>query len=147
MSNLDRDLAEMRRLGYTSYGKYKLDYPNTMPEPPKKESEAFQTVRHQVSYDALYEYVCSFCGKQFTTIRVGVQYCSTKCCRAAAKKRCIERKRSESGEAPITIVRCGECGKEFQKGLPFLKYCSKECQKKAYRRRNKEWYDRQKGAI
>ena len=28
MSNLDKDLAEMRRLGYTSYGKYKLDYPN-----------------------------------------------------------------------------------------------------------------------
>ena len=36
MSNLDRDLAEMKRLGYTSYGKYKLDYPNTNPDPPKK---------------------------------------------------------------------------------------------------------------
>lgn len=36
MSNLDRDLAEMRRLGYgTNYGKYKLDHPNTgMIQPP-----------------------------------------------------------------------------------------------------------------
>lgn len=145
MSNLDRDLAEMRRLGYTSYGKYKLDYPNTKPEPPKKESDSFQTVHYAVPQEALHEYVCSYCGRSFTTPRTGVQYCSTKCCRASAKKRCYERKRSKLKPAVI-IVHCGECGKEFQKGMPFLKYCSKECQKKAYRRRNKEWYDRQKGA-
>ena len=144
MSNLDRDLAEMKRLGYTSYGKYKLDYPNTNPDPPQKESDSFQTVYYQKSHAELYDCVCSFCGKSFTTTRFGVRHCSTKCCRAAAKKRHIEKKRSKPNP-PRIIVCCGECGKEFEKGIPFLKYCSEECQKKAYRRRNKEWYDRQKG--
>ena len=137
MNNLDKDLAEMRRLGYTSYGKYKLDYPNTKIEPQKKTVSSPSKKRDPKEIGAEpHELICQCCGSAFTSDRAGRKYCSTACCRRAAKRLHYQRVRESA--APV-IVRCIECGTEFEKTPTHLKYCSSECRKIATRKRQREW--------
>lgn len=138
MSNLDRDLAEMRRLGYgTNYGKYKLDHPNTQSELLQKPSEDSTWKREpKQSGTEPHDLICKCCGIAFTSDRAGRKYCSTACCRRAAKRLRYQRVRESA--VPV-IVRCIECGTEFEKTPTHLKYCSSECRKIATRKRQREW--------
>lgn len=138
MSNLDRDLAEMRQLGYgINYGKYKLDHPNTKSEALQKPSEDSTRKREPKQSGAEpHDLVCQCCGSAFTSDRSGRKYCSTACCRRAAKRLHVQRVRESA--APV-IVHCIECGTEFEKTPNHLKYCSSECRKIATRKRQREW--------
>ena len=138
MSNLDRDLAEMRRLGYTSYGKYKLDYPNTKAEAQELE-ETPQEIKAQEPEVCVIDYICKHCGKTFESPRAGKQFCSKQCCRAFSKKQYLARQR-KSKVPPV--AKCPECGKEFSK-IGNSKYCCNECSAIAARRCRRE-YDRKR---
>ena len=123
MSNLDRDLAEMKRLGYTSYGKYKLDYPNTSssadPAPSLNASE-FEALEV-----GIHDYICKCCGNSFASIRAGRKFCSTACCRLYSKRQYNLRQRENK---ETILVNCPQCGREFiKKGNS--RYCSPECSK------------------
>ena len=138
MSNLDRDLAEMRRLGYTSYGKYKLDYPNTKTEAQGLE-EAPQETEVEEPEVGIIDYICKHCCKPFESSRAGKQFCSKQCCRAFSKKQYRERQRVN--KMPL-MAKCPECGKEFYK-VGNSKYCGNECSAIAARRCKRE-YDRKR---
>lgn len=125
MSNLDRDLAEMKRLGYgNDYGRYKLDHPSTKVEPQTQE-EPSQKPDAKVLDVAIYDYTCQYCGKNFAADRKGRKFCSKKCCRGESRRQFRQRQRNGEG---IVMIRCIKCGREFiKKGNS--KYCSPECSK------------------
>lgn len=124
MSNLDRDLAEMRRLGYTSYGKYKQDYLNT-------KVEGTPTVKpRQCEPPAKYRRECAYCRKVFVTTDHRKTFCSDQCKRNAAKKRYNDRKREKK---PKQIGYCIICGASFPKIRVTHICCGPEC--KAIRNR------------
>lgn len=93
MSNLDRDLAEMRRLGYTSYGKYKLDHPSTKVETPMPGKPG------RCAPPAKYRRECTYCGKAFVTADHRKTLCSDECKVLAAKKRYREKKQAKKAKA------------------------------------------------
>jgi hypothetical protein len=139
MSNLDRDLAEMRRLGYSSYGKYKLDHPNTgksVTEPPPKKPR-------QCALPKEYHLVCDFCGKPFISPIAQKMYCSTECRRKNAKKKYRDRKLSESQKR---IAKCLICGREFQQLRSSHKYCGGSCKRTANLEIQRQWRARLKEA-
>lgn len=142
MSNLDKDLAEMRRLGYgTNYGKYKLDHPNTgmiqpAPEPPPKKPR-------QCAPPKEYQLVCDFCGKSFTSLVANKMYCSTECARKNAKKQYQERKLSEKQKH---TGKCRVCGAEFQRARSNIKYCGDACRRTAKLEVMRQWRTRLKEA-
>ena len=138
MDNLDKDLKEMRRLGYTSYGKYKLDYPNTRKQ--KSNSKPVQK-KPQQHAPAEHQLICSFCGKTFTSHLAHKMYCSTECCRKNAKKRYEERK-SEGRKARSRA--CLICGTEFKQVRASHKYCSPECKRTAALETQRQWRARLK---
>lgn len=66
LDNLSKDCIRARQLGYSSYGKYKADYPHT-----KEAEEPVQEVDETVQ--------CHYCYSRFVPTRKGVRYCSQKC--------------------------------------------------------------------
>lgn len=142
MSNLDRDLAEMQRLGYgTNYGKYKLDHPNTgmiqpAQEPPPKKPR-------QCAPPKEYQLVCDFCGTLFTSTVANKMYCSTECARKNAKKQYQERKLLEKQKR---TGKCRVCGAEFQRGRSNIKYCGDACRRIAKLEVMRQWRARLKEA-
>ena len=140
MSNLDRDLAEMQRLGYgTNYGRYKLDFPDTNVK--TNPAKTLGPEDYEEIPEVLHDLACSFCGESFKSTRMK-KYCSVTCCKAAAKRR---RNQRVQEAAQFVTVRCAECGAQFHKSRQFLKYCSKECRTKAQRRYCREWDARYRG--
>lgn len=138
MSNLDRDLAEMKRLGYASYGKYKVDHPYTQ-EDPEKLVEPPKEIKPEKLEVGIGDYVCKCCGKHFESARAGRKFCSTACCRLDAKRNYNQRQRERKEPAKAC---CEECGREFVK-IGNSKYCSNDCRKSATRRHQRE-YDRKR---
>lgn len=140
MSNLDRDLAEMRRLGYgTNYGKYKLDYPNTGKPAPKPTPKK----PRQCAPPKEYQLVCDFCGKPFTSLTANKMYCSTECCRKNSKKQYQERKLSKKQER---TAKCLVCGSEFPQLRSNNKYCGETCRRTAKLEVMRQWRQRLKEA-
>lgn len=139
MDNLDKDLKEMRRLGYSSYGKYKLDYPTTKPEASKpvgkKPKQSAPSKEHHL--------VCNFCGNPFISPIAQKMYCSTECCRKNAKKRYQERKLTEKQKR---IAKCLICGREFQQLRSSHKYCGGSCKRTANLEIQRQWRARLKEA-
>ena len=82
MSNLDRDLAEAKRLGYgVWYGRYKADHPEPVVKPaPEPEPEP---VVEEEPNDA----VCVICGKPFHKYKLHQKYCSVPCSEEANRRR------------------------------------------------------------
>lgn len=140
MSNLDRDLAEMKRLGYTSYGKYKVDHPYTK-EDPEKLVEPPKEIKPEKLEVGIGDYVCKCCGKHFESARAGRKFCSTACCRLHAKRQYNLRQREN--KAPI-LVNCPQCGREFIKKRN-LRYCSPECRKIAALKSQREYERKRRG--
>ena len=93
MDNLDKDLAEMRRLGYTSYGKYKLDYPSTKVETPMPGKS------RQCAPPATCRRECTHCGKTFVTADHRQTLCSSDCKLLAAKKTVPGKEAGEKAQA------------------------------------------------
>ena len=141
MSNLDRDLAEMRRLGYSSYGKYKLGHPNTgMTQSAQK---PLPKKPRQCAPPKEYQLVCDFCNKPFTSVVANKMYCSTECARKNAKKQYQERKFPGKQER---IGRCLVCGSEFQQLRSSNKYCGESCRRTAKLETTRQWRARLKEA-
>lgn len=135
MSNLDRDLAEMKRLGYTSYGKYKLDYPNTRSSP--KPAPSLNAGEFEALEVGIHDYICKCCGSSFAATRAGRKFCSTACCRLHAKRQYNLRQRENKGHPTPSVAVCPKCGREFiKKGN--LRYCGPECRDMAARKLQKE---------
>ena len=137
MDNLDKDLAEMRRLGYTSYGRYKLDYPNTK-QPTQKKSR-------QLAPPVEYRRVCAFCGNEFVTTNHRTMYCSDDCKERGIRRRYNERQR-EKKKKPKAVGRCIICGAPFEKLQVTNICCSSKCKRIRNLQVQKAWRARQKGA-
>ena len=138
MSDLDRDLAEMKRLGYgNDYGRYKADHPGCprVAQHPAKEKLHAPPVK--------YEKTCAFCGKTFSTDQAGKIYCSDPCHDAAARKRYYQRK---AVQKVLTVARCAICGAEFVQLRGTHKYCSPECNRAGNRVNQSNWRARLKEA-
>ena len=140
MNNLDKDLQEMRRLGYTSYGKYKLDHPNTKVVKNKTSKSA---AKRNHSIPAQYNLVCAECEKEFVSARSYQLYCSDVCKDKAARKRCWDKKKKCKTK---TYTHCAICGTEFEQRRLNHIYCSTECHDEGNRRCQRLWRQRQKGA-
>lgn len=144
MSNLDKDLAEMRRLGYgTNYGKYKLDHPGNNPAPARPEQSEDPAEKQVKISSGAFMLVCSFCGETFASDRASKLYCSTSCCRKTAKKRFKERSVKEPKEQSRI---CPICGQSFPVSSARIKYCGPECQRLAKIEATRQWRLRQKEA-
>ena len=135
MDNLDKDLAEMRRLGYTSYGKYKLDHPSTKVETP------IPGKPRQCAPPATYRRECTHCGKPFVTADHRQTLCSSDCKVLAAKKRYQEKKRAKK---PKQIGQCVICGASFEKIRVTHMTCSKQCYVARNRQTQAAWRKRLK---
>lgn len=85
LDNLTKDCIRARMLGYSSYGKYKVDHPHTK----EKEDE---------SLDPQETAQCYYCYGKFVPIRKGVKFCSQKC------REKYRYKMSRSREIPIVMV-------------------------------------------
>ena len=66
LDNLTKDCIRARKLGYSSYGKYKADHPNT------KESEEPMELQEGTIQ-------CHYCYGRFVPSRKDAKFCSTKC--------------------------------------------------------------------
>lgn len=66
LDNLEKDVIRARLMGYSSYGRYKVDYPNTK-ESEEQEKELENAIQ------------CHHCYGYFIPCRKGVRYCSNKC--------------------------------------------------------------------
>ena len=137
MSNLDRDLEAMKRLGYTSYGKYKLDYPNTNKPSQKPKKQMKRPPQFQ------YERNCACCGTPFVTTRVNRLYCSEPCKIKMGQQRYRGNKKEKRG--PL-VAKCEICGAEFVQIRASHKYCCKECHDEGGRRMSRLWRQRLKEA-
>ena len=80
LDNLEKDVLRARLLGYSSYGRYKVDYPNTK----KQEEEAIESDK---------AVQCHHCYRYFVPCRKGVRYCSPKCRERAnyLRTRCVTK--------------------------------------------------------
>ena len=139
MSNLDRDLAEMRRLGYTSYGKYKLDHPTTKPEASKPAGRK----PRQCAPPKIYQLTCDLCGKAFTAKLSYKKYCSDSCYKKASQQHYRERK---AGTRVKPVGTCVICGTTFTQLRSTQKYCSEECKIVGNRENQRQWRARLKEA-
>lgn len=125
MSNLDRDLAEAKRLGYgVWYGRYKADHPGEPVVKPEPEPEPEPVVEEKPP-DA----VCALCGKPFRKCKSHQNYCSWECSEEANRRRSNARYRRK---APITEkITCPVCGIVFLPTNRAQKYCGKVCSREA----------------
>ena len=80
LTNLEKDVIRARLMGYSSYGRYKVDYPNTK-KPEEQEKELENAVQ------------CHHCYGYFIPCRKGVRYCSNKCRERAhyLRTRCVTK--------------------------------------------------------
>lgn len=139
MDNLDKDLAEMQRLGYSSYGKYKLDYPTTKPQASKSVGKSPK----RSAPPKIHQLTCAHCGKAFTSKTSYKKYCSDSCYKNASQQHYRAR---IAGTRVKTIGICQICGASFQQLRSTQKYCSKECNAEGSRRNQREWRARLKEA-
>lgn len=123
MSNLDRDLAEAKRLGYgVWYGRYKADYPG---EPVVKPEPEPEPVVEEEPLDA----VCALCGQPFHKYNMYHKYCSVACSEEANRRRSRDKYRRKE---PITEkITCPVCGIVFLPTHRAQKYCDKACRREA----------------
>ena len=118
MSNLDKDLAEAKRLGYgVWYGRYKADHPGTPVVKPEPEP-----VVEEEPPDA----VCDICGKPFLKYNYRQKYCSRECSEEANRRRSNAKYRQK---APFTQLTCSYCVIVFLPSNRAQKFCSSECQR------------------
>lgn len=85
LTNLEKDVIRAKKLGYSSYGKYKVDYPNTRDEDSIIYSK--DTIR------------CRHCGERFLPKRKGNIFCSNRCRDNYHGKRKAEAKRIAAAAA------------------------------------------------
>ena len=83
--NLEKDVLRARQLGYSSYGRYKVDYPHTMDDDSVI-----------LSKDAIR---CKNCGEKFIPKRKGNVFCSPKCTQKYHGKHKAEKKRIAAAAA------------------------------------------------
>ena len=85
LDNLDMDVIRAKKLGYSSYGKFKIDHPNTRNED------------HVIySKDAIR---CMYCGVKFIPSRKGNIFCCVPCRNHYHEKRKLEKKRIAAAAA------------------------------------------------
>lgn len=111
MDNLARDCMMARKLGYSSYGRYKTDYPHT------------RQLSEQEELDLSGDRVCKGCGKRFFATKPQQRYCTEECRIYTASKKAEERYRAAH---PVAMGKCLRCGREFELGCR-KKYCSDAC--------------------
>lgn len=128
MSNLDRDLAEARKLGYgVWYGRYKADHPSA---PEVMAPEVQLPCEEDPAYGC-----CPVCGKRFKKFSRMHRYCSGECKEVANRRRTAAKYHAN---APVIHQQeCPHCAKVFLPSHRRQKYCCSDCRLDAERQRKR----------